>query len=102
MHPPFLPQARFIEQAQALLHGDLHTGSLMVTQDTTYAIDPEFAYYGPMAFDVGKIIVNLLLCFFALDGHASGGCCAASLPMPGTPRVGGRCSSWCWLGGWVL
>lgn len=35
-------------------------------------IDPEFAYYGPMAFDVGKIIANLLLCFFALDGHASG------------------------------
>lgn len=36
-------------------------------------IDPEFAYYGPMAFEVGKIIANLLLCFFALDGHASGG-----------------------------
>ena len=44
-------------------------------------IDPEFAYYGPMAFDVGKILANLLLCFFAVDGHASGGwtaCCAGS------------------------
>eukprot|EP00887_Chlorella_sp_A99_P002733 scaffold6.g2733.t1 len=64
-------KARFIEHAQALLHGDLHTGSFMVTEATTYAIDPEFAYYGPMGFDVGKIIANLLLFFFALDGHAS-------------------------------
>jgi hypothetical protein len=36
-------------------------------------IDPEFAYYGPIAFDVGKILANLLLCFFAADGHATGG-----------------------------
>lgn len=45
---------------------------LCTAEETTYVIDPEFAYYGPMAFDVGKIIANLLLCFFALDGHASG------------------------------
>ena len=66
-------QAKFITEAQALLHGDMHTGSLMVTQDTTYAIDAEFAVYGPMAFDVGKFLANLLLAFFALDGHCSGG-----------------------------
>lgn len=46
-------------------------------EETTYVIDPEFAYYGPMAFDVGKILANLLLAFFACDGHASGG-----LPRP--------------------
>lgn len=65
-------QAKFIERRQALLHGDMHTGSLMVTQDTTYAIDAEFAVYGPIAFDVGKFMANLLLAFFALDGHSSG------------------------------
>ncbi|PRW55925.1 translation initiation factor fusion with methylthioribose kinase [Chlorella sorokiniana] len=64
-------KAKFIQNQEALLHGDLHTGSIMATEETTYVIDPEFAYYGPMAFDVGKIIANLLLCFFALDGHAS-------------------------------
>ena len=52
-----------------MLHGDMHTGSLMVTQDTTFAIDAEFAMYGPIAFDVGKFMANLLLAFFALDGH---------------------------------
>ena len=64
-------QAKFVQQAQALLHGDMHTGSLMVTQDTTYAIDAEFAVYGPIAFDVGKFMANLLLAFFALDGHCN-------------------------------
>ncbi len=43
----------------------------MVTQDTTYAIDAEFAVYGPIAFDVGKFMANLLLAFFALDGHST-------------------------------
>ncbi|DBB14334.1 TPA: hypothetical protein ACH3X3_004644 [Trebouxia sp. C0006] len=64
-------KAKFIERSQALLHGDMHTGSLMVTQDTTYAIDAEFAVYGPIAFDVGKFMANLLLAFFALDGHST-------------------------------
>ena len=64
-------QAKFVERGQALLHGDMHTGSLMVTQDTTYAIDAEFAMYGPIAFDVGKFMANLLLAFFALDGHST-------------------------------
>ena len=52
-----------------MLQGDFHTGSLMVTQDTMYAIDAEFAFYGPMAFDIGKIIANLLLAYFASHGH---------------------------------
>ncbi|KAL4457683.1 hypothetical protein ABPG75_012548 [Micractinium tetrahymenae] len=64
-------KAKFTEQHQALLHGDLHTGSIMATEETTYVIDPEFAYYGPVAFDVGKILANLLLAFFACDGHAT-------------------------------
>ena len=61
-------QAKFIERAQALLHGDLHTGSLMCTQDTTYMIDAEFAFYGPMAFDVQKMIANLLIAYCASFG----------------------------------
>ncbi len=34
-------------------------------------IDCEFAFYGPMAFDIGKFIANLLLAYFAVDGHAA-------------------------------
>ena len=70
-----------MERAQALLHGDLHTGSVLVTPNTTHVIDAEFATYGPMAFDVGKFMANLLLAFFACDGHATD-----DRPRCGTPR----------------
>lgn len=56
---------KFMTHAQALVHGDLHTGSIMVNQTDTYVIDPEFAYYGPMGFDVGAVIGNLLLNYAA-------------------------------------
>jgi 5-methylthioribose kinase len=54
---------KFMTQAQALIHGDLHTGSIMVNQTDTYVIDPEFAFYAPMGFDVGAVIANLLLSY---------------------------------------
>ncbi|MEM6898694.1 MAG: S-methyl-5-thioribose kinase [Pseudomonadota bacterium] len=53
----------FVTKTDALLHADLHTGSLMVNQDETYVIDMEFAYFGPFGFDVGKIISNFLLSY---------------------------------------
>ncbi len=62
---------RFMSDAQALLHGDLHTGSIMVTETDTKVIDPEFAFYGPMGFDIGAVLGNLLLNYFAQDGHAT-------------------------------
>ena len=52
----------FITKADALLHADLHTGSLMVNQAESYVIDMEFAYFGPFGFDVGKILSNFILC----------------------------------------
>ncbi|MDQ0058886.1 S-methyl-5-thioribose kinase [Paenibacillus harenae] len=52
---------KFLTNAQALLHGDLHTGSIFVTPESTKVIDPEFAYYGPIGFDIGAVIANLLL-----------------------------------------
>jgi 5-methylthioribose kinase len=54
---------KFMTQAQALIHGDLHTGSIMVNQEETYVIDPEFAFYGPMSFDIGAVIGNLFLSY---------------------------------------
>ena len=41
----------------------------MVTEDTTFAIDAEFAFYGPIAFDVCKMIANLLIAYFASAGR---------------------------------
>lgn len=58
---------KFLTSGQALLHGDLHTGSVFVKEDSTKAIDPEFAYYGPSGFDVGATIANLLLNYAAQE-----------------------------------
>ncbi|MDX5594578.1 S-methyl-5-thioribose kinase [Pseudovibrio sp. SPO723] len=60
---------KFMSEAQALLHGDLHSGSIMVTEDETKVIDPEFGFYGPMAFDIGNYIGNLFFAFYAQPGH---------------------------------
>ena len=52
----------FMNNAQSLIHGDLHTGSVFINEDHTFVFDPEFAFYGPMGYDVGNVIANL---FFA-------------------------------------
>ena len=58
---------KFLTKAQALLHGDLHTGSIFVTESSTKVIDPEFAYYGPIGFDIGAVFANLLLNYTSVD-----------------------------------
>ncbi|MTH54291.1 S-methyl-5-thioribose kinase [Bacillus mangrovi] len=52
---------KFLTEADALLHGDLHTGSIFVSEEETKVIDPEFAFFGPIGFDPGQFIGNLLL-----------------------------------------
>ena len=52
---------KFMTSAQALLHGDAHVGSIFVTQSNTKFFDAEFGFYGPMGFDVGMFLGNLLM-----------------------------------------
>jgi 5-methylthioribose kinase len=60
---------KFMARPEALIHGDLHTGSIMVTERETKMIDPEFAFYGPMGFDLGAVLGNLIMSYFASAGH---------------------------------
>jgi len=62
---------RFLGESQALLHGDLHSGSVMVTPTDSRVIDPEFAFYGPIGFDLGAFVGNLLLSWYSQPGHAA-------------------------------
>jgi len=62
---------KFLNQPQALLHGDLHSGSVMVTDTDTRVIDPEFAFYGPIGFDLGAFFGNLLLSWYSQPGHST-------------------------------
>jgi 5-methylthioribose kinase len=52
---------KFLTKAEALVHGDLHTGSIFADDQETKVIDPEFAYFGPIGFDVGQVFGNFLL-----------------------------------------
>jgi 5-methylthioribose kinase len=63
----------FAANAETLLHGDLHSGSIMVTEGETRIIDPEFAFYGPMAFDVGMLLANFWMAYFSQAGHEEEG-----------------------------
>jgi 5-methylthioribose kinase len=62
---------KFLSESQALIHGDLHSGSVMVTESDTRVIDPEFAFYGPIGFDLGAFLGNLLLSWYSQPGHAT-------------------------------
>jgi 5-methylthioribose kinase len=63
-------KADFMTNAQALIHGDLHTGSIMVTESKTKVIDPEFAFFGPMGYDIGALLGNLALSYASQEYHA--------------------------------
>ena len=59
----------FLTEAEALLHGDLHTGSIFASEKETKVIDPEFAFYGPIGFDVGIFLANLIVQTITRDGE---------------------------------
>ena len=66
----------FMNDAQALLHGDLHSGSIFANEQGVKIIDPEFAFYGPMGYDIGNVIGNLFFswanrCFAAPEEAAT-------------------------------
>lgn len=64
-------KASYMTHAQALIHSDLHTGSIMLNPADTRVIDSEFAFYGPMGFDVGAVLENLVLNCLSHYGHTA-------------------------------
>ena len=60
---------KFATNTETMLHGDLHTGSVMSTATESRIIDPEFAQYGPMGFDVGMLAANYLMAYFSQPAH---------------------------------
>ncbi len=59
----------FMNKSEALIHGDLHTGSVMLNQDETFVIDSEFAFFGPIGFDTGAVFGNLLMAYCSCIIH---------------------------------
>ena len=61
----------YMSHGEALIHADLHTGSIMLNGKDTRVIDPEFAFFGPMAYDIGAVLQNIILNYLSHYGHTS-------------------------------
>lgn len=55
----------FQQQKTALIHGDLHTGSIIVLNDVGHIkiLDYEFAMLGPLSYDVGNLNAHLTVSY---------------------------------------
>ncbi|KAA9028565.1 S-methyl-5-thioribose kinase [Niallia endozanthoxylica] len=52
---------KFMTKADALIHSDLHSGAIFVSEDKTVVFDTEFACFGPFGFDMAHFIANLFI-----------------------------------------
>jgi 5-methylthioribose kinase len=52
---------KFMTKADALIHSDLHSGAIFVSEDRTVVFDTEFACFGPFGFDMAHFIANLFI-----------------------------------------
>jgi len=60
---------KFASNTETMVHGDLHSGSIMSTDSDSKVIDPEFVQYGPMGFDLGMLVANFLMAYFSQPAH---------------------------------
>ena len=62
---------KFASNTETMVHGDLHSGSIMSTATDSRVIDPEFVQYAPMGFDIGMLVANFLMAYFSQPAHRS-------------------------------
>ncbi|XHC08885.1 S-methyl-5-thioribose kinase [Labrenzia sp. ac12] len=62
---------KFASNTETMVHGDLHSGSIMSTDSDSRVIDPEFVQYGPLGFDIGMLTANFLMAYFSQPAHRS-------------------------------
>lgn len=60
---------KFASNTETMVHGDLHSGSIMSTDTDSRVIDPEFVQYAPFGFDIGMLTANFLMAYFSQPAH---------------------------------
>ena len=60
-------QERYAWQRQCLIHSDLHTSNVFADERGIKVFDAEYATYGPVAFDLGRLLSSLILSYGALN-----------------------------------
>lgn len=51
----------FMNKTESLIHGDLHSGSIFIKDNSVKIFDPEFAFFGPIGYDLGNVVAHLLI-----------------------------------------
>jgi len=64
-------QIKFLENKECLIHTDLHSSNIMVNQTNIRIIDGEFAGFGPLAQDFGRLTASFSLNFISWFGDDS-------------------------------
>jgi len=50
----------FANKAQCLIHGDLHTSNIFISESTLYVSDMEYSFMGPYGYDLGYLLANFV------------------------------------------
>lgn len=58
----------YVTKKQCLIHSDLHASNIFVSEQEMKVFDSEFATYGPIAVDIGRLFSSLLLNYASLFG----------------------------------
>lgn len=58
----------FMNNAECLIHTDLHASNIMVKDSSIKIIDTEFAGFGPIAQDIGRLLASYLLNYLSWFG----------------------------------
>ena len=61
---------KLLTKDEALIHGDLHTGNILVSKTETKVVAPESSFFGPSGFDIGTFFGSLLLTAISADEQA--------------------------------
>lgn len=62
-------KSNFNQSRQCLIHTDLHTSNIFVSDEELKIFDSEFARFGPIGFDLGRLLGSLALNFGSLLGY---------------------------------
>ncbi|XP_071108304.1 methylthioribose kinase-like [Haliotis cracherodii] len=54
----------FLEKKEALVHGDLHTGSIMVKDKDAKITNAGCSYVGPCSLDLGLLVANYIFTYY--------------------------------------
>lgn len=57
----------FMKKSECLVHGDLHTSNIFISEEKLKVIDMEYTFMGPYSYDMGYLIANFISQYASID-----------------------------------